>query len=34
MKGEVLEGGITMTSTKIRKERPSASTTLKGDVPG
>lgn len=34
MKGEVSEGGITTTSTKIRKERPSASTTSRGDVPG
>lgn len=34
MKGEGSEGGITTTSTKIRKERPSASTTLRGDVPG
>lgn len=29
-----LEGGIRMRSTRIRKERPSASTTSRGDAPG
>lgn len=27
-------GGITTKSTRIRKERPSASTTSRGDAPG
>lgn len=27
-------GGIRMRSTKIRKEKPSASTTSRGDAPG
>lgn len=29
-----LGGGIRMRSTRIRKERPSASTTSRGDAPG
>lgn len=31
---QVMDEGIRTTSTRIRKERPSANTTLKGDAPG
>lgn len=30
----VMDEGIRTTSTRIRKERPFANTTLKGDAPG
>lgn len=32
--GQVMDEGIRTTSTRIKKERPFASTTLKGDAPG
>lgn len=31
---QVMDEGIRTTSTRIRKERPFANTTLKGDAPG
>lgn len=31
---QVMDEGIRTTSTRIRKEKPFANTTLKGDAPG